>query len=194
VIRPVPKQEDGWLLFDAPLPNGGPLLRDVEVVSATLLGLNAALPAGCKYALVGVSDLRVRAEQPASAEFDAPAWMAALEAGFAAASHQLSAGAAAKPCSLEASKDDAFAPELASLCREAGWAFEERSNGALVVDLGVRGTYVPALVEARGSGIAVEATIVVMLPAARGRRVALGSLLWRTKGAFRLARAFSRSA
>lgn len=192
MIRPVTKREDGWLLFDAPLPKGVPMLRDIEVAASLLLGLNATLPAGCKFALVGAADLRVRAELPELADRDAPARGAAVEAGFVTAIQELRAGSTSKPSNREAS-NDASAPELANLCREAGWAFEERPDGTLVVDLGVPGAYVPALVEARTSGFAVEAILIDALPASRARRVAIASLLLRANGAFRMARAVFRS-
>lgn len=193
MIRPLTRREAGWLLFDAPLPDPTPRLHDDEDLAATLLGLNATLPAGCKYALAGASDLRVRAEQPEPAEPDVVARMAEVEEGFVAAADQLGVAETAKHSGAKASSD-APAPELASLCREAGWLFKERSDGALLVDLGVSGSYVTALVEARVSGIAIETIVVTEHPDAAACRAALAALLLRANGAFRMARAVFHSA
>jgi hypothetical protein len=80
-------------------------------------------------------------------------------------------------------------PDLAGLCREAGWPFEERSDGALAVDLGVQGVYLPALVESRSDRVAVEAELVRLPEAGGPCRAALAALLLRVNGVFRMTRA-----
>jgi hypothetical protein len=195
VTRPVTKREAGWFLLDAPLPQPASRLGGADEFAAALLELNASLPAGCKVALVGASDLRVRAEMPAPDESDPTARtrMTEIEAGFAQAVDQLSLGTPRADSDFDA-PDDAPAPELATLCREAGWLFDERSEGTIVVDLGVRGTYVPTLVEARTSGIAVETVVVTRLPDKAAHRAALATLLLRANGAYRMVRASFLSA
>ena len=191
MTRPVAKREGGWVFYDAPLPKPTALHRHLiadDDVAASLLRLSASLPVGCKYAMDGASDLRVRVEQPEPPEAGSATRMAELDAGFSAAASRLSVAAAAKPGDVE-SLTDAPAQDLASLCRETAWPFEQRPDGVLVVDLAVNGSYVPALVCARASGIAIEANVVTQLPDPGECRSALAALLLRVNGAFRMVRA-----
>ncbi len=194
MIRPVIRRESGWLVCDAPLSKGVPVLRDArtEDVATTLLGASALLPAGCKFALVGASNLRVRAEQPDPPEPDLTARMAEMEAGFEAAADPFG-GAWAAQLEVVDLPNDLSTLDVASLCREASWPFEQRPDGAVVVDIGLSGSYVPAVVEARASGIAVETDLVARIPTAATRRAALAALLLRANGAYRMVRAVIRS-
>ena len=89
MIEPGVRRHDGWLLFDAPLPElgrgrGGDFAR-------TLLSWSAQLPGGCKFALLpGAAGLCLRAELPGPGESEAQAaQVAAVYAGFAAAAELL---------------------------------------------------------------------------------------------------------
>jgi hypothetical protein len=164
----------------------------VKDVATTLLALSASLPPGCKYALLGTSELRVRAEQPEPAEPESAGRMADLETGFAVAAGQLGGAVAVRPGGTGDSTDVPV-PDIATLCLESGWHFEQRSDGSLVIDLDVSGFYVSAVVEARVSGIAVEACIVPRLLDADVRRTAVATLLLRANAAFRMVRAVFRS-
>jgi hypothetical protein len=179
VLTPELHREDGWLLYAALVPAQSP--RDPE----QLLAWSSALPGGCKFARGGArTELRVQAELPALAE--CAERVAGVEAGFAAAAARLGLGAA--PAEHEAMLAFEPSPDLAALCREAGWPFEERADGSLAVDLFVPGAYLAALVEARADRVTVEAELV-RLPDAGASREALAALLLRVNGAFRMVRA-----
>lgn len=192
MIRPVTRREAGWILFDASLPQRALSLSGGEDTAAVLLDVSESLGAGCKVALVGASDLRLRAEQPERPEPDGASQIADVAAGFASAADHSAVARATLSNRAEVSAD-APTPEIASLCREAGWRLQERSNGALVVDLEVDSAFVPALVEAQASGIGVEATVVTPLPDTGAGRAALAVLLMRANGAFRMVRAVIRA-
>jgi hypothetical protein len=202
------RREEGWLLYDAPVHAGRPGACP-GIDPERLLVWSGELSGGCKFAHAPERPLlRVRAELPAADPATERA--AAVEAGFAAAAQRLglangAAAVAAERLGLgpdleaaqhrNASYEPAAhtpAPDLATLCREAGWPFEERTDGSLSVDLGVRGIYLVATVEPRGAGIALEAELAT-LPAPPGPcRSALLLLLLRANGAFRMARAVLR--
>jgi hypothetical protein len=177
VIRPTKRHEAGWLLLDGPLPEGAKPLPGQDDVAETLLGSSSELPFGFKVAACGPLGLRLRAERPEPLSPDAAG---SLVGRRVPEGHATTSTSETTPI------------DLAGLCREAGWAFEARSDGALVVDLGVGGAYLPALVEARTSIIAVEASIVSPLPEAPECRAALAAFLLRANAAFRMMRAVLR--
>ncbi len=198
MIRPTARCEADWLVLDAPLPEerhrSNLAGREIGEAAATLLTLNALLPLGWKYAMVGHADLRIRAERPTPTEADEmAAQLAKLESDYASIVESLAdtpdgSPPEAPPSSITAS------PETANLCHEAGWPFEERDDGGLIVDLGVPGAFVPALIEVRASRISIEAIIATVPPEriAEERYFALASLMLRVNGAFRMVRAVSR--
>ena len=177
MIRSTKRHEAGWLLLDAPLPKGAKPFPGQKDVGETLLESICELPDGFKVAACGSQGLRLRAERPEPLASDSASSLARSPAPEAQA---------IQPAS------ELTPIDLDSLCREAGWAFEARSDGALVVDLGVSDAYVPALVEVRTSAITVEAPIVSPLPEASERRAALAVFLLRANAAFRMVRAVFR--
>lgn len=75
---------------------------------------------------------------------------------------------------------------LASLCQRAGgWAFEERADGSLSIDLGVRDGFVSALVTEDRRGLEIEATLFETLPTRGPGRDALAGLMRRADACFR---------
>ncbi len=173
--------EEGWLVHEALLPEAIDLRRE------DLLAWSAALPAGCKFAARAGSAPRLRAETVAGCESAERA--VAVEAGFAAAAAHLGLAARSAPPAL--AHADCPAPDLAAACRGAGWPFEERTTGALAVDLGVPGEYLPALVEVRDAAVVVAAELV-RLPGGGACREAVSSLLLGVNDAFRMVRAVLR--
>jgi hypothetical protein len=182
VLTPTLQREDGWLLFTAEAPAAASRRCD----PLRLLAWSGTLSGGCKFARSAAgAELSVHAELPAFAE--SPERVAAIEAGFAEAAARigLAASAPAWPAEIPAEPPQ----PLATLCREAGWPFEERADGSIAVDLGVPGAYVQALVDALADRIRIDAELADV-PEAKGPcRTALAELLLRANGAFRMVRA-----
>ena len=182
MLTPTLHREAGWLLYAAPLPERLPGDREA------LLGWSATLPGGCKFACGAGATLSVQAELPLLSE--CAERTTAIEAGYAAAAARLGLGAAPVPkATLLPSSEP---PDLAALCREAGWPFEERAGGSLAVDVRIPGAYLPVLIEAHADRVAVEAEIVGLPDADGPCRAALVALLLRVNGAFRMVRAVVR--
>ena len=203
MICPDITRKKDWLLFDATLPGRGLSLaegrsagrHDVGLSAPALIASSASLSAGCKYALVGASELHLRSEAPAPNEPDQPSHIAAVQKAFAEADAATKINAPPNPHSIpdRSSDQSQTSPQdLTILCSEAGWLFEERSKDALVIDLGASGAYVPALLEARTSGISVEVNLVERPTAIGPRLTALAVFLLRLNGAFRMSRAVFR--
>jgi hypothetical protein len=185
MLTPDVHRDEGWLLFGARVPETFPANGE------SLLRWSAELPGGCKFVRAAPrAPIWVRAEVPLAVESEER--IASVRVGFAAAAFRLGASTAPRECEASARPAAGVPPDLAGLCREAGWPFEKRSEGSLVVDLGVQNTYLPALVEARADRIAAEIELV-RLPEAEGPcRTALAGLLLRANGVFRMTRAVVR--
>ncbi|MCR9096665.1 MAG: hypothetical protein NXI30_20775 [bacterium] len=171
MIRSVERREDGWVVRDGPLPNAAASRPGGSDLAELLVETSDAPGPDFKVVADGASGLRLRAERH---ESDTPTTAGSLD--FRAGREHDGADAKSCPASFD----------LEGLCREAGWPFEARSDGALVVDLGVRDAYVPAVVEARSSVLSVEAPLVSNLPGEGARRKAVAALLLRANGAFRM--------
>ncbi len=183
MLTPRTYREDGWLLYDASVPPTCP--GDPE----TLLAWSGELPGGCRFGRDAMrGQLRVLAEVPAS--LASAEWERWVRAGFEAAACRL--GAATAPAPEEASRGGDPSPDLAALCRETGWPFEERADGSLAADLGVQGAYLPAIVGRRGERVAAEVELVRLTGSRGPCRAAAVALLLRSNGAFRMARAVLR--
>ncbi len=192
MTSPAIQRDRGWISFDVAVPADAPGLPGGEELASNLLALSAFLASGCKYALSEEPGLCVRAEWPEPGGPLSKPRTASLEAGVAAAAHQLGVAVSGAPVVVTPLPHEP-APDLAGLCRDAGWPFDERSDGTLVVDLGVNGAYVAATVAACDSGIAIEAELVSPLPEPGLCRTALAAFLLRANGAFRMARAVFRA-
>ncbi len=177
---PSQRRQDGWILFDAPVA-GRP--RATDACDWPLLERNARLTGGVKFARVpAATGLRLRAELPLETEGDLEARVAAVLAGYTAAKRR-SRGIdppAPPTCDVE--------PDLAALCREAGWAFAERSAGALAVDLEVPGGIHAARVACRAGEIALTVELFSAAELSPLQRAAVARLLLRAGGAFRMVR------
>ena len=183
VLTPALERDDGWLLYAARVPAAEP------GEPATLLAWSGELPGNCKFARGAArAELFVQAELPRAVEsFDRDAW---VRGGFAAAAARL--GLRGAPAPVECAPSGARPPELAALCRETGWPFDERADASVAVDLGVPETYLAARIGLRGEAIALEAELAAA-PDARGPCLdALALLLLSTNRAFRMARAVLR--
>lgn len=179
MLTPRLRRDEGWLLYDAPVPSGSS--RCCE----DLLAWSGALPGGCKFGAGASGAAVVLAEIPSGTAFAERC--SAVESGFAVAAARL--GLAAEPALAARALPAAQPLDLGASCREAAWPFEERADGSLVVDLGVPGGYVPGLIAAKGADVVVEADLTELPEAGSVRRRALAALLLRVNAAFRMVRA-----
>lgn len=156
---------------------------------------NASLPGGAKWVLApGHSSPSLAAEIPDREGIDVPARTRAARAGIRAARLGFirESGAPRSPVAAEAGFPVAppKAPDLASLCAEAGWSAAERATGELAVDLCLSGDYQTASIAVEASGgirVSVLFDVPVALPSLQREAVALALL--RTSGVVRMARA-----
>jgi hypothetical protein len=171
---------DGWLLLDAPLDGVGASPPD----SWELLRWNAMLPGGARFALR--PRLRARVDLPLDDGVDLSRRVLDACAGLEAARARLVHG----PEGEDAGPPGvAGAVALSDLCRESGWAFVEREEGRLAVELDVPGAFQQAAVEPHGGGVVVA--VPVLEAAAAPSSVceqAVGVLLLRVCGIVRMAR------
>jgi hypothetical protein len=206
MIALTPQRSSGWLIFGTSISEHLPEFGPASDRAHLLLELSAELPFGCKYGLREESGLFIGAERPEPIDQDASSQIASIETCIHDSLARLAGSVETRPTapltptttkppttpSDVSAESDETPIDVASLCREAGWSFQQRAETSVVVDLAVPGSYVGALVESRASGIAVEANLVSPLPTARERRAALAALLLRANGAFRMARAVFR--
>ena len=187
MLTPTLRREEGWLSFAARIatPIAAACAGDRGTGRAALLECSGRLPGNCKLAGTADQELVVRAELPE--RFETPERVAAIELGFAAAAAHFGLGA--EPPLRDAGLPFLAAPDLANLCAEAGWSFEQRDGGTLIVDLGVPGTYLAAQIAPGLESVSLTLEVVA-LPEADGlRRWALVEFLLRANGAFRMVRA-----
>jgi len=197
VTLPGQRRDATWMLFDAPLtPTPAPPTAG-DGLDATLLAWSAQLEGGVKFSRpVGGSALHLRAELPlpedAASDEDAQSGFGAVEAGFAAAARQLGidsphVGVSPPP------ESEGELPDMASLCAETGWPFDERAEGGVAIDLAVPGLCLPAHVEAREAGIFLQAELTEAPRSPRACREALAALLLGINAAHRMVRGVFRN-
>lgn len=183
MLTPTPRRDEGWLAYSAPLAT--PIAAGFASDRAALLEWSAGLPGNCKLAGSADRETWLRAELPA--RFESRERIAEIELGFAAVPAHFDLGDV--PPLREGELPLLEAPDLASLCAEAGWPFEGREDGTLAVDLGVPGAYLPALIASRWDCVSIAQEIVALPEAPGIRREALVEFLLRANGAFRMVRA-----
>jgi hypothetical protein len=177
--------DEGWLVLAADcaeLPAGDP---------AVLLRRNAELGGGVKFAyaaappVLGAEGLQLRAEVPLSGgEEHVKRRVGDALAGFAEALDSQTSGVAP---SAEAVGGEAPI-DLASLLAEAGWPFDQRPDGTMVVDLAVPDGFFQAEIESRRGRTRLAASISSVANTPDTCRRALSALLLRAAGAVRMAR------
>lgn len=207
-LQATARLDEGWLLFDAPLP-GSPLhtqrIWDLLRWNTTLLG-------GAKFAVSARSDhigppdgppseaalLRVRAELPLGRDIDLRTRIGETCSGLESAGARLLRGptAIAVPW-RDKQGNGAGGTDLRRLCSEAGWPFTERSDGRLAVDLDIPGGFHQAIVEETMSGAHLLRVSVGLgagnTSPALLSQLALGVFLLRANAVVRMARAVAEA-
>lgn len=191
--------DDGWLVLDAPLSSRRRrrALRPQRLWR--LLEWNGRLAGLAKFALLPRTGcLHLRAEIPLDDGADAPGARSA--AACAAEVRRACDGwraAAARyrrkridPAPPHLGDDAAATCELAVLCRQSGWAFDERGDGRLSVALDLADRSQRALLDRRPDGsLAAQAEILAAPALPPAARDALALLLITACGVVRMARA-----
>jgi len=178
-----------FLLLDAPAP------AEFDLEQAPRwLQWNATLPGAAKFALVpNPWRLRLRAEMPVDDACISERIAAAL-LGFRNAASLLQRGPAvaeAFAVSPVAAAVPASAPDLRVLLRETGWPFQERPDGAVSIDLALRGESCRVVIDMNAAAprAAMELLRADLLPPAS--RLAVPALLLSASGSLRMSRAFA---
>ncbi|MEW6207433.1 MAG: hypothetical protein AB1631_03645 [Acidobacteriota bacterium] len=173
---------DGWLLFDAPLDG-----IDDRGDLWSLLALNARLSGGAKFALAGCHT-RLRAEIVLDDEIDAAARLTETCAALKEALSLKEGLREDGPPRLSINAKDTRA-SLPPLCSQAGWAFTERDEGRLAVNLEARNGFHQALIEESRGGVAITTEIARMKNLSPCSRQSIGALLLRASAGLRMIRA-----
>jgi hypothetical protein len=177
---------DDWLTFDAPFDRSR---RSIDCWR--LLALNFGLSRPGKIALVQ-GRLHARIEVALPEDERLPRACAEACAGIVEVAEALErlacdVGKAGPPPVASTQADTEV--NLVDVCKEAGWDFVERAEGALAVRLDTRAGFHQALVErsARGAVVGVEVWRATGLTELSRR--AIGAFLLRASGRVRMARA-----
>ena len=172
-----------WLQFDStPAAARKPARWMVEK--------NTRIRGAAKFALMpGDQRLHIRAELPLADEIDLPAGIVEVCASLADANSLLGRTRPQKhPVTAESS--EGLAQNVADICRESGWDFQERSSTELSIDLEIPADFSQALLEPTDSGhVRLSAEVVDQESTSDVCCEALAVILARACGAFRMMRA-----
>lgn len=193
-IAAVASIEDDWLLLRMPLQNARAGADEWR-----LLSRNATLEGLCKFVQDrGRCSPRLHADLPLDSEdrfSTLPRRILEALKGFEfALGGQRSSPEAVDPGSAPRSggmlPEPGHAAGLASLIKDAGWPFVERSPVKFAVDLEVRGSFAQAAIEDQdGRGILAYMEAAKFDSLSDGQRAALGLFLLTACGVVRMARA-----
>jgi hypothetical protein len=176
-----------WLEVEGLLPPAVALIEP----GFGIFAVNSAVTPGLRLC-AGEHDrrLRLRADVPVLDDTAIARRIGQLCAGLAAVDSWLASGAAGGPSSPSI-ETEAADFDLQQLCREAGWPFTVRDGDTVAVELEVPGVYRQAVLERRGSGVAVSAPVLAEAPTSANCSRAVAGFLLRITGALRMAAAVS---
>ncbi len=190
--------DERWLVLEFPLRRGR------KLAPFALLEHNAGLMGNVKHVMLGDASIRLRADVPVrGVPIRGTLGIATpIREAVAALAHAVGGGAllplaptVCEPSSV-ASQDPVERADLARLCGESGWPYEQRSNGSVSVELEVSGrAFYQAVVSHQPSDrirLAVDLVRGGEIAGADQHKLAVAVLLLSVNGLVRMARAVIR--